>query len=173
MDHSPPPLLRIVEALLFVGGPPLSAARAGEVMQGVTPEEFALAIAELNRTYRDQGRPYRIRPRDQGYELSLRPGFSAVRERLLGASREAKLSAAALDTLAWVAYRQPVTRQEIESQRGTDSLGPLRQLLRLGLIAVQRGDATQTEISYGTTARFLRQFGLRSLDDLPRVQELL
>src|SRR5262245_51659064 len=118
MDHaagaseaSPPPLLRIVEALLFVGGAPLSAARACEVMQGVTPEELAEAVAELNRAYREQGRPYRIQPRDQGYELALRPGFSAVRDRLMGASREAKLSAAALDTLAWVAYRQPVTRQ--------------------------------------------------------------
>jgi chromosome segregation and condensation protein ScpB len=59
----------------------------------------------------------------------------------------------------------------VDSQRGADSLGPLRQLVRLGLIAVQRG-STPKEVSYGTTARFLRQFGLRNLDDLPRVQEL-
>jgi len=170
-DHSPPPVARIVEALLFVGGAPLSAARACEVMHGVTPEEFAQAIAALNRAYREQGRPYRIRPRDQGYELALRPGFSVVRERLLGAAREARLSAAALDTLAWVAYRQPVTRQEVDSQRGSDSLAALRQLVRLGLIAVQRGDAARTEVCYGTTARFLRQFGLCSLDDLPRTNE--
>jgi segregation and condensation protein B len=176
MDHVPdpdeaPPLLRLVEAMLFVGGAPLSAARACEALHGVSAEEFAQAVAELNRLYREQGRPYRIQPRDQGYELTLRPGFSAVRDRLTGAAREAKLTPAALDTLAWVAYRQPVTRQEVESQRGADSLGPLRQLVRLGLIAVQRG-SSQKDVCYGTTARFLRQFGLRSLDDLPRLQEL-
>ena len=172
MDHAdPPPLLRIVEALLFVGGAPLSGARACEVMQSVTAEEFAQAVAALNRHYRDQGRPYRIQPRDQGYELAIRPDFSVVRDRLLGGTREARLSAAALDTLALVAYRQPVTRQEVESLRGADSLAPLRQLVRLGLVAVQRGEAGQTEVRYGTTARFLRQFGLRGLDDLPRVRQ--
>jgi segregation and condensation protein B len=176
MDHadesSPPPLVRIVEAMLFVGGAPLSAARACEVLQGVTPEAFTQAVAALNRDYRDQGRPYRIQPRDQGYELTLRPNFAAVRDRMFGATREARLSQAALDTLALVAYRQPVTRQEIDTQRGADSLGPLRQLVRLGLVAVQRGDAAQTEACYGTTARFLSLFGLRNLDDLPRVQEM-
>jgi segregation and condensation protein B len=179
MDHaqpspedSPPSVVRLVEAMLFVGGAPLSAARACEVLQGVTPEAFTQAIATLNRDYRDQGRPYRIQPRDQGYELALRPSFAVVRDRLFGATREARLSQAALDTLALVAYRQPVTRQEIDTQRGADSLAQLRQLVRLGLIAVQRGDAAQTEACYGTTARFLRLFGLRGLDDLPRVQEM-
>jgi segregation and condensation protein B len=172
MDHAdPPPVLRIVEALLFVGGPPLSAARACEILHGVTAEEFAQAVAALDRLYREQGRPYRVRPRDQGYELALRPAFSVVRDRLLGAAREARLSAAALDTLALVAYRQPVTRREVEALRGADSLAPLRQLVRLGLVAVRRGEAGQSEVCYGTTARFLRQFGLRNLDDLPRVKQ--
>jgi segregation and condensation protein B len=170
-ELSPPPPERIVEALLFVGGAPLSAARACEVVRGLTPEEFTRIVASLNRAYRDQGRPYRIQSRDQGYELALRPEFSLVRERLLGATREARLSGAALDTLALVAYRQPVTRQEVDSLRGADSLNTLRQLVRLGLIAVQRGEAAQKDVCYGTTARFLRLFGLRSLDDLPRTQD--
>jgi segregation and condensation protein B len=171
-DAAPPSLERIVEALLFVGGAPLSAARAGEVVRGLTPEQFTEILAGLNRAYREQGRPYRIQPRDQGYELALRPEFAQVRERLLGATREARLSPAALETLALVAYRQPVTRQEVDTVRGADSLGPLRQLVRLGLIAVQRGDAAQKDVCYGTTARFLRLFGLSNLDDLPRTQDL-
>jgi segregation and condensation protein B len=171
-EQAPPPLERIIEALLFVGGAPLSAARACETVRGLTPEQFTGAVAALNRAYREQGRPYRIQPREQGYELALRPEFSLVRDRLLGATRETRLSGAALDTLALVAYRQPVTRQEVDSLRGADSLALLRQLVRLGLIAVQRGEAGQQDVCYGTTARFLRLFGLRNLDDLPRTQDL-
>jgi segregation and condensation protein B len=71
-----------------------------------------------------------------------------------------------------VAYRQPVTRQEVESLRGGDSGGVLRQLVRLGLVAVGRGEANAPEVVYSTTARFLALFQLRSLDDLPRTQDL-
>jgi segregation and condensation protein B len=170
-DASPPPLERIIEALLFVGGPPLTAVRAGEVVRQLTPEQFTDAIARLNNDYRRQGRPYRIQLREHGYELALRPAFRAVSERLYGASRETRLSQPATDTLALVAYRQPVTRQEVDSLRGADSLGLLRQLVRLGLISVQRGDS-QSEVCYGTTSRFLKEYGLRSLDDLPRTQDL-
>src|SRR3954452_22726691 len=152
-DPAAPPL-RIVEALLFVGGAALSAARACEVVRGLTPEQFAQAVAALNRDYRLQGRPYRIQPTGQGYQLALLPRFRGVMDRLYGSAREARLSPAALDVLALVAYRQPVTRQEVESLRGADSGGQLRQLVRLGLVAVQRGDAGRREVSYGTTPRF-------------------
>lgn len=169
-DAAPPPLERIIEALLFVGGAPLSAVRACETVRGLTPEQFADAIATLNRDYRLQSRPYRIQLGDGGYEMVLRPAFRSLRDRLCGGPREARLSQPALDTLALVAYRQPVSRREIESLRGADSLGPLRQLVRLGLTAVQRGTAGE-EVLYVTTPRFLRLFGLRNLDDLPRIQD--
>ena len=65
-----------------------------------------------------------------------------------------------------------MTRQEVDALRGADSLALLRQLVRVGLVAVQRGDSSQKEASYGTTARFLREMGLRNLDDLPRIQDL-
>jgi segregation and condensation protein B len=170
-DASPPPLHRIVEALLFIGGAPLSVVGACEAVRGLTPEQFTECVAALNRDYREQGRPYRIQLREHGYKLVLRPAFRAVRERLYGSTREARLSQPALDALSLVAYRQPVTRQEVDSLRGADSLGLLRQLVRLGLIAVQRGDH-QTEVCYGTTTRFLSLMGLRNLDDLPRTQDL-
>ncbi|MFO0928787.1 MAG: SMC-Scp complex subunit ScpB [Gemmataceae bacterium] len=171
-DASPPPVERIVEAMLFIGGAPLSVVRACEAIRGLTPEGFAQAVAALNRAYREQGRPYRIGVRDDGYEMTLRPGFAAVRERLFGGQREARLSMPALDTLALVAYRQPVTRPEVDSLRGADSLALLRQLVKLGLIAVQRGSSGDAEVCYGTTTRFLQLFGLRNLDDLPRTADL-
>jgi segregation and condensation protein B len=171
-QSEPPPLPRLIEALLFVGGAPLSAARASEAVRGLTGAQLAQVIDGLNRDYRLQGRPYRIQARDQGYELVLHPRFRGVADRLYGSMREARLSQAALDVLALVAYRQPVTRQEVESLRGAESGGVLRQLVRLGLIAVQRGEAGQREVSYGTTQRFLALFQLRSLDDLPRTQDL-
>jgi segregation and condensation protein B len=169
---APPPLVRIVEALLFVGGPPLTAERACEAVRGLTPAAFAQAVDALNRDYRRQGRPYRAQVRDRGYELALQPRYRGVLDRLYGSAREARLSPAALDVLALVAYRQPVGRAEVESLRGCDSAGPLRQLVRLGLVALQRGAADQREVLYGTTPRFLTMFQLRSLDDLPRTQEL-
>src|SRR4051794_6916530 len=104
-EASPPPLERIVEALLFVGGAPLSVVRACGAVRGLAPEQFTEAVAALNREYRRQGRPYRITLREQGYELALRPAFRAVRERMFGTTREARLSQPALDTLALVAYR--------------------------------------------------------------------
>jgi segregation and condensation protein B len=171
-ETSPPPPERIVEALLFVGGAPLSVTRACEAVRGLTPGGLAEAVAALNRAYRRQNRPYRIQLRERGYEMVLRPAFRAVRDRLLGPGQQVRLSQPALDTLALVAYRQPVTRQEVDALRGADSLALLRQLVRVGLVAVQRGDSSQKEVSYGTTTRFLRELGLRNLDDLPRIQDL-
>jgi segregation and condensation protein B len=170
---APPPPARIVEALLFVGGAPLTAARACEAVRGLTPEQFTQIVAALNRDYRLQGRPYRIQARGPGYEFALQPRFRGVADRLHGSLREARLSQAALDVLSLVAYRQPVTRQEVEGLRGADCGSLLRQLVRLGLVAVLGAPGRGgREAAYGTTARFLTLFGLRSLDDLPRTQDL-
>jgi segregation and condensation protein B len=170
---SPPTPLRIIEALLFVGGEPLTATRAGAIIRGLSPEQFSEALDELNRAYRRQGRPYAIVPQGPGYVLTLRPRYRRVVDKLYGGIREARLSAAAIDVLALLAYRQPATKLEIDGIRGADSGALLRQLVRRGLATVlERGDASRKQVSYGTTARFLELFGLRSLDDLPRTQDL-
>ena len=169
----PPPVERIVEALLFVGGAPLTAVRACETVRGLTPAQFQEAIDGLNRTYRRQGRPYTIRAQDQGFVLALPPRFQPLLEKLYGGAQEARLSPAAIDVLALVAYRQPATKQEVDSLRGVESGALLRQLVRRGLIAVvHRAEAGQREVSYGTTTRFLELFGLSSLDDLPQTGDL-
>jgi segregation and condensation protein B len=169
----PPPLERIVEALLFVGGAPLTAERACDTLRGLTPAQFHEVVQTLDRDYRQQGRPYSIQTRDQGYVLTLRSRFKPVVEKLYGTNREARLSPVAIDVLSLVAYRQPATKQEVDSLRGAESGALLRQLVRRGLIAiVRRGEADQREVAYGTTARFLELFHLRSLDDLPQTQDL-
>jgi segregation and condensation protein B len=170
---APPPLLRILEALLFVGGDPLTTERAASVIRGLTSEQFSQTLDMLNREYRIQGRPYSIQHKEEGYYLVLRSRYRQISERLYGRTREARLSAAAIDVLSLIAYRQPVTKQEIDSMRGAESGALLRQLVRRGLITiVERGQAGRRDVSYGTTARFLELFKLRSLEDLPQTQDL-
>lgn len=173
VSATPPSPLRIVEALLFIGGAPLTPERACEIVRGLKPDQFQETIDTLNQFYRRQGRPYLIGPQGKGFVLTLRPRFRSVLDKLYGATREARLSATAIDVLALVAYRQPATKQEIDNLRGYESGAVLRQLVRRGLVAiVQRGDAKQREVTYGTTSRFLKMFGLASLEDLPKTQDL-
>lgn len=172
-DDNPPEPRRIIEALLFVGGQPLTAVRVGEIVRGVAPGQFHQVIAELNRDYRRQGRPYAIVSQGEGFVLTLRARFRDVVDKIYGGVREARLSTAALDALSLVAYRQPITRVEVDALRGADSAHLLRLLVRRGLIEItHRGESAVKEVSYGTTPRFLELFNLQTLDDLPRTQDL-
>jgi len=166
----PPSPEQLIEAMLFVGGHPLTAAVACSAVRGLTPERFLVAIDALGRQYRRQRRPYSIQARDTGFVLSVLPSFRGLRDRLFGGPREARLSQPALDVLSVVAYRQPVEKAEVDAMRGTDSGAILRQLVRLGLVAIQhRAEAESRAVRYGTTPRFLQLFNLNSLDELPRL----
>ncbi|GIW79428.1 MAG: transcriptional regulator [Gemmatales bacterium] len=167
-----PTAKRLVEAMLFVGGAPLSPAKAVETIRGLSEEQFLAIVEELNTEYRRQGRPYTIMPLGRGYIMTLRPTFKFVRERLYGGVREARLSQAAIDVLALVAYQQPIDKQEIETIRGYESGAILKQLVRRNLIAVVPRDGQRKETAYCTTQRFLQLFGLSSLEDLPQIQSL-
>ena len=168
----PPPLHRLVEAMLFVGGSPLTLAKATEVIRGLNQDHLIEAVDSLNDVYRRQGRPYLIEERERGYVLALRPAYRFVQERLQADVREARLSLAAVEVLSVIAYRQPVSRQEIDTLRGRESGGQVRQLVRRGLVAVLDRAATGGAICYATTQRFLELFGLSGLDDLPRTEDL-
>lgn len=169
---APPPVERIIEAILFVESEPFTAQQACEVIRGLTREQFSEILAELNRCYRTQGRPYRIQTRGEGYQMMLLPRFRQVLDRLYGSTRQTHLSQSARDVLALVAYRQPITRQEVESLRGADSGAVLRQLVRLGLIAISHDEGEEREVRYTTTRQFLQMAKLRNLEDLPRAQEM-
>ncbi len=168
-EEVPPAPLQIIEAMLFIGGPPLSAARANDSIRGFDEEQFRSTIETLNRVYRLQNRPYTVTTTEQGCTLTLRPRFAGLKERLYGGPREARLTQQALDVLSLVTYRQPVAKAEVDSVRGMESGAILRQLIRLGLISIsQRADAKKREVSYSTTPRFLELFNLKSLEELPQ-----
>ena len=170
---TPPPALRIIEALLFVGGAPLTAKRAREILRGLSEQQFDEFISELNADYRRQARPYSIQPQGAGHVVSLRPRFRHVIDKLYGGVREARLSQAAVDVLSLVAYRQPVTKVDVDTYRGLDSGALLRQLVRRGLVQiVPIPGAKAKEVAYTTTPKFLEMFSLQSLDDLPKTHDL-
>jgi segregation and condensation protein B len=168
----PPTPLQIVEALLFVGGPPLKPEHAGDAVRGLSPEQLRDCVDTLNRIYRAQNRPYAIVHAPGGYVLRVKARYAAIRDKLYGGPREARLNQHALDVLSLVAYRQPVPKAEIDAVRGVDSGPTLRQLVRLGLVAVvSRDEGESKDVCYGTTARFLDVFRLRDLNDLPQLGE--
>jgi segregation and condensation protein B len=164
----------ILESMLFVGNrenQPLSPRRAAELMRDVEVDEIPLLVDELNRRYDDVGAPYQIVGEGDGYRLTLRDEFHAVRNRFYGRVREARLSQAAVDVLALVAYQQPATAEQIHRQRGKPSRHVLAHLVRRGLLKIERPDKQRRTPHYFTTDRFLRLFNLQSLDDLPRSED--
>lgn len=165
----------ILEAMLFVGHPlnePLTARQVASLMRGVLPEEVDELVRELNAEYAQQGCPYQIASEGPGYRLGLRDEFAGLREQFYGRVKEAKLSQAAIDTLAIVAYHQPVGVKQIDDLRGKPSGGILSQLVRRQLVKIERTSEKPREIAYRTTPRFLDLFGLESLNDLPRSHDL-
>ncbi len=165
----------ILEAMLFVGrrdGRPLRVEEAAEPMRGVEPAEIPSLVDALNRRYRASGCPYEIQSERGGYRLSLTRPFHSMRDRFHGRIREVRLSQAALDVLAIVAYEQPLTAERIGLLRGKSSGHVIRQLVRRSLLRVVRSEAELRVAQYHTTDRFLRLFGLTDLDDLPRSEEL-
>ncbi len=167
----------ILEAILFVGHPhnqPLSPAQAAEVMRGVQPEEIAHLVTELNAGYEATHRPYRIVFEGGGYRMKLLPEFDSLREGFYGKVRQVRLSQQALEVLAIVAYKQPITVKEVNQMRGRPSGALLAQLVRRDLLAVstpEDGTGKKGVPQYRTTQRFLDVFGLQSLDDLPQLGE--
>lgn len=168
--------LSILEAMLFVGHPgnePLTADQVAGLMRGVEPSEVHELVKQLNAKYDAQGAPYVIQSVESGYRLTLREQYGGLREKFYGRLREARLSQAAVDVLAIVAYRQPLGRQEVDELRGAPSAAILSQLVRRGLLRVERPDPDKPRrVVYHTTDRFLELFGLPSLAELPQAQDL-
>jgi segregation and condensation protein B len=159
-----------VEALLFVADSPVSVGRLAEALQ-VTPAQVEHALDDLEATYAERG--LRLQRAGSRVQLITTPEVAPAIERFLGLEARAHLSRAALETLAIVAYRQPITRPEIETIRGVGSDSVLRTLLRYGLIdEVGRAPTVGLPILYGTTFEFLQHFGLRNLEELPPLEEV-
>ena len=164
---------RIVEALLFASEAPLAPADLARADEALDEERVEAAIAELRAEYDREARAFTVVEVGGGYQLLTRPEFAPVLERFDTVPGVHRLSGPALETLAIIAYRQPVGRAEVEDIRGVGAGGVLKTLVERGMVeAVGRGEGLGRPLLYGTTALFLRHFGFRSLDDLPRSEEL-
>jgi segregation and condensation protein B len=165
----------ILEAMLFVGNrdnTPLSSQRIAGMMRGVRAAEIDELVNELNQQYDSNGCPYRIYSEADGYRLMLREEFNRIRDKFYGRMRQARLSPPAIEVLSIIAYQGPQTSDEVNRLRGTPSGAILSQLVRRQLLRIERELAAPRSPRYHTTARFLELFGLESLDDLPRSQEI-
>lgn len=165
----------ILEAMLFVGNrenQPLNSQQVAGLMRGVRPAEVDDLVRELNQQYAADGRPYQIFSEGAGYRLGLRPEFSRVRDKFQGRIRHARLSPAAVEVLAIVAYDGPLTAHEVARRRGAPSGAILSLLVRRQLLRLDRPEPAPSPPVYLTTRRFLEVFGLQGLEDLPRSQDV-
>jgi segregation and condensation protein B len=165
----------VVEAMLFVGRPdngPLSSRELAAAMRGVSPTEIDAAVVELNSTYDADGAPYWIEHSSGGYRLVLRDEFQRVRDKFYGRVKEARLSPAVLEVLSVLAYNQPATADHLSELRGAPSGAALSTLVRRQLVKLERSSESGVPPLYSTTERFLKLFGLETLEALPRAEEL-
>jgi segregation and condensation protein B len=161
----------LVEALLFASSEPVDTATLARVV-GVRVEEIEETLVLLSEHYKAGGHGIRVETSAAGARLVTAPETGPAVAALLGSNRTPRLSAAALDVLAIVAYKQPVTRLEIESIRGVGSDHVLTVLITHGLIEeVGRADTIGRSVLYGTTPQFMQAAGLTTLADLPPIAE--
>ncbi|MGL6226790.1 MAG: SMC-Scp complex subunit ScpB [Thermoguttaceae bacterium] len=166
----------LFEAMLFVGDKesrPLRSEKASELMRNVPVEEIDVIAQMMTEQYQVWNCPYEVIAFEGGYRLTLRDEFESVRAKFYGRIKEARLSQSAIDVLAIVAYKQPLTAEEVQTIR-KQPVGPLlAQLVRRDLLTIIRENQGNRRVAYyQTTDRFLRLFNLDSIDDLPISDEL-
>src|SRR5437667_705330 len=178
-------LSRVIEALLFSAQKPLSIREISTAIKSAegddSPNEFArvreaevaAAIEQLKTEYIEQERAFQLIEKAEGWQLATDPKYAPWVRQLFPAPKSARLSAPALETLAIIAYRQPITRADVEAVRGVNIDGVLQTLMERGLVKIAgRAEIPGRPLLYETTQFFLDHFGLRSLDELPNAEEL-
>ena len=164
----------VIEAILFASDEPLSADRLVNIAEfngGV--KQVKKCIETLNQQYQQSGRAFRIEEIAGGYQMMTLPEYNNWLKNLLRQRADNKLSPAALETLAIIAYKQPIIRADIESIRGVACGEMVRSLMYKGLVKiVGKAEVLGRPLLYGTTKKFLEVFGLSDLKDLPKAEEL-
>jgi segregation and condensation protein B len=167
------PLAQLLEAALFSACRPLTAEELATLDSDANAADVRVALEQLREHYDFNQHGVELVELAGGYQILTRPVYAAAIERAQFSVRAPKLTAATLETLAVIAYRQPVGRVEIEEIRGVSAGGVLRSLQERGLIeVVGRSEALGRPLLYGTTALFLELLGMRDLADLPKAEEL-
>ena len=164
---------QILEALLFASDAPVPLSALVEVLDGLGPSEVSAILTELGREYEETERGVALAEIAGGYQILSRRECAPWIEEMLRSRRKARLSRAGLETLAIVAYKQPITKVEIDGIRGVDSGGSLHTLLERNLVLIRgRSKAVGRPLLYGTTPDFLSYMGINELSDLPELKEL-
>ena len=163
---------QIIEALLFANPSPINQAQLNQVFNSPAPS-LKDSIKRLNNFYLKHEKPYSINSIAGGFQLATNSDYDIWIRRLLKKTNKLTLSSAALDTLAIVAYKQPIGRYDIEAIRGVDSSGVIKTLLSRSLIKIKgRGDGPGRPLLYSTTKGFLEKFGINRLSDMPKLKEV-
>lgn len=165
-------LRQAVETLLFITDQPIDAGKLAVAlgMKEKDKEAVAAAVQDLKREYDERGGPVRVIEIAEGFQMATKPEFAPYVRNLYKERMTMRLSTAALETLAIIGYRQPLTRAEIEEVRGVEVIAALETLLEKALVkVVGRRESVGRPLLYGTTPEFLRHFGLRSIADLPPI----
>ena len=164
---------REIEALLFAADGPLTVARLKKLLVGAETSDIKDAVAELEAEYTQAGHAFTVVEFGGGWQIATRPEFSPSVEKMLKSRRFTRLSKAGLEVLAIIAYRQPITRLEIDEIRGVNSSGAISTLTERNLITVVgRSQTVGNPLLYGTTREFLNHLGLKGLGQLPALPEL-
>lgn len=164
---------QILEALLFASDAPVPLSALVEVLDGPGPSEVSAILTELGREYEESERGVALAEIAGGYQILSRRECAPWIDEMLRSRRKARLSRAGLETLAIVAYKQPITKVEIDGIRGVDSGGSLHTLLERNLVLIRgRSKAVGRPLLYGTTPDFLSYMGINELADLPELKEL-
>jgi len=178
-------LVRVIEALLFSAQKPLSIREVATAVKNAEGEDspnelsrvkdadVAAALEQLKIEYVEHQRAFQLIEKAEGWQLATDPKYAQWVRQLFPAPKPGRLSAPALETLAIIAYRQPITRADVEAVRGVNIDGVLQTLLERGLVKIAgRAEVPGRPLLYETTQFFLDHFGLRNLDELPNVEEL-
>src|SRR3979409_2588717 len=180
-------LTQVIEALLFAGQKPLTTRELVSAIKGagdtedLLPNEFsrttesqvAAALEQLKIEYIEQGRAFQLAEKAEGWQLVSDPAYAPWVRQLFPAVKPARLTPPSLETLAIIAYRQPITRADVEAVRGVAVDGVLQNLMERGLVKIGgRAEVPGRPLLYETTQFFLEHFGLRDLDELPNAEEL-
>ncbi len=162
---------RIIEAVLFASDSPVDPEKLEEIIG--SPSDIPILITGLNKELEREGRPFRIVEVAGGYQFETLPQYGIFVEKLYHTRGRPKLSRASLETLAIVAYKQPISKAEIDALRGVDSDASIKTLQNRDLIEIKgRAETLGKPLLYGTTPEFLRYFGLNNIKDLPGADEL-
>jgi len=165
---------KIIEALLFASDRPLLLDEVKEVLSELNQQEVKDLILELKTEYQNTNRAFQISEIAQGFQLTTDPVYATWLKKLYKIHHKEHLTVPSLETLAIIAYKQPITRTEIELIRGVNVDGVINTLLERNLVRiVGRKEVIGRPFVYGTTKEFLEYFGLKSLEDLPKLEEFV